>query len=204
VADGDDVGSERARQLGVLVAIVLTAAGLTYFFVQMDADDRVLAAQAHDASRLAECEEASATRHIELEGRLAECELDRVHGRCATLGDHVGEATVTAVSGRTDVRVGDTCRVELDWNSDPIEGCRGFVRCSRTALYGDLGSGFFECEVDEDGIVHGEDDEPTSEGEGDPRFVVDRESSELTVSEDAPAWSVTMTVPALREAALEE
>jgi len=102
-----------------------------------------------------------------------------------------------------DRLVAQVCSVELDWNSDPIEGCRAFVRCGEARLYGDLGEGYFECAVDEDGIVHGEDAEPTSAGQGDPRMTIDRASAEITVSDDAPGWSVTLSIPALREAALE-
>jgi hypothetical protein len=178
-----------------VVLLVLTTAGVTYFFVQRDADARVLAVETRGATRLAECEEGSATHRIEIEGQLAECELDRVHTRCATLGDQVDEARVTAVHGRSDVHIGDVCRIELDWNSDPIEGCRAFVRCGALRLYGDLGGGYFECTVDEDGIVHGEDAEPsTADGQGDPRLVIDRDAAELTVSDESPAWSVTLGV----------
>ncbi len=198
-----DVSGDRARRIGAVVALALAASGLTYLLVRRDAESRALDAAAHAATQLAECEEASVTRRIELEGRLASCELDRVHGRCGTLGDHVGDATVTAVRGRSDVQMAQVCSVELDWNSDPIEGCRAFVRCGELRLYGDLGEGYFECTVDDDGIVHGEDAEPTTAGEGDPRMTIDRASAELTVSDDAPAWSVTLSIPALREAALE-
>jgi len=185
--------------MGVVVAVMLASAGLTYFFVERDADARVLAIEAHAATRLAECEEASATRHIELEGELAAAELDRIHTRCATLGDHVGDATVSSVRGRSDVSVGQSCSIELDWNSDPMEACRAFVRCGDQRLYGDLGTGYFECTVDEDGIVHGEDAEPSSLDQGDPRLTIDRASAELTVSDDTPSWTVTLSVPALHE-----
>ena len=177
-----------------MVAIVLATAGLTYFLVERDAESRILALETHHATRLAECEEGSATRRIEMEGQLAECELDRLHRRCATTGDHVDEAPINALRGRSDLHVGDICRVEVDWNDDPMEGCRAFVRCGEHALYGDLGEGFFACTVDEDGLVHGEDAAPTApDGEGDPRFVIDRRSEEITVSDDTPSpWSVTL------------
>jgi hypothetical protein len=179
----------------MVVALVLATAGVTYFFVQRDADARVLAVETRGATRLAECEEGSATHRIEVEGQLAECELDRLHTRCATLGDHVDEAQVTAVRGRSDIHVGDTCRYELDWNTDPMEGCRAFVRCGLVPVYGGVGQGYFECTVDEDGIVHGEDANPTNlRGEGDPYLTIDRQSAELTISDETPRWSVTLGV----------
>ena len=198
-----DVSGERARRIGAAVGLALAGSALTYFVVHREAEHRALDAEARAASRLAECEEGSVTHRIELEGELASCRLDRVHGRCGAIGDHVGDATVTAVQGRNDVQVAQVCSVELDWNSDPIEGCRAFVRCGELRLYGDLGEGYFECTVDEDGIVHGQDAEPTSAGQGDPRMTIDRESAEITVSDDSPGWSVTLSIPALRQAALE-
>lgn len=189
----NDTQGERARQIGATVGLSLAIGAITYFVVHRDADARVLEVETRAATRLAECEEGSATRRIEIEGQLAACELDRLHARPPVVGDHVDEARATAVSGRSDVHVDQVCRYELDWNADPIEGCRAFVRCGDVPLYGGLGAGFFECTVDDEGIVRGEDAEPTGEG-GDPRLVVDRAAHTITVSDDGPSWSITLTM----------
>jgi len=192
-----DDSNERARRLAIPVGLVLVSAGLTHFFVQRDADARVLDVETHQATRLAECEEGAATRRLELEGRVAACELERAHASGGTTGDRVGHTHVVAVSGRSDLHAGDACDVELDWNSDPLEGCRALVRCGAVRLYGDLGTGFFACTVDDEGIVHGEDSEPSAGTEGDARLVIDRAEAELTISDEGAGavWSVTLSLP---------
>ncbi len=181
--------------MGVGAFVVVAVAGsITHLVDQRAADARVLRMRTRDATHLAECEERTALQAIELEGARASRAHERDHAIGPAIGDRVLDAQVRSVSGTTAVREGQTCRVELDWNSDPIEGCRALVRCGGALLYGDVGTGFFDCTVDARGLVHGEDSNPTSSG-GDPRLVVDRASSELTLSDDAPVWSITLALP---------
>jgi len=175
--------------LAILVA--LAAIGGTHALDARDADVRVERAEAEAALHLAEQREASAERTIELEGRMAECELARRHGACPHTGSTVDDARVTSASGAAPVRVGDACRVELGFSDDPLEGCRAIVRCGEQWIYGGPGAGFFDCTVDARGLVRGDDPNASSDG-GDPRLVVDRATHTLTISDESPTWSITL------------
>lgn len=184
---------DRARRVGGIVVVALVAAGAMHLFDQRATDARVLEVQAADAAQLADVEERSARQSIELQGQLASCELERHHAALPVVGESTVDATVELATGATTIGRGTACRVELDWNADPIEGCRALVRCGDTFLYGGVGTGHFDCTVDDHGLVRGQDANPTAEG-GDPRLVVDREAQRLTVSDDDPTWSVTLAV----------
>lgn len=181
---------DRNLWLAGCVALCVASIAATYLVMHGQRVD----ADADAAIALADARESGAAREVELQGQLAACRLDHGHARHQT-GDRTFDATVTATSGESRASQGDTCRVELDWSDDPLEGCRALVRCGTEWLYGDVGAGFFDCTVDGQGIVHGQDANPTSAG-GDPRLVVDRLGSTLTLSDDAPAWSITLALPA--------
>lgn len=172
-------------------ALGIAAVATTYLVMSQ----RLSAAEADAALALADEREAHGTRVVELQGQLADCELQRDHARPAADGDRTMDGRVMAVSGTTRVALDATCRVELDWSADPLEGCRALVRCGDEWLYGDVGAGFFDCTVDGQGLAHGEDTHPTSDG-GDPRLVVDRLASNLVISDSSPDWSVTIALPA--------
>lgn len=181
------------RMAGIAL-VGLIGAGVAYVATQHAADARLLEVRTDAATHLAECQEQSATQHLELSAQLASCQLQQSHDAPPRIGDTTVDASVSEVSGAAPVPRGTSCRVELDWNSDPMEGCRALVRCGDARLYGDVGTGFFDCTVDALGLVHGEDAHPTSDG-GDPRLVVDRATRALTISDDAPPWSVTIALP---------
>ena len=172
---------------------ILGAAGATHSLDAREADARVRDAEDAATLRLAAHQEASAERTIELEGQIAECQLARRHDACPNTGSLTFDAHVTALSGRTTVHVGDACRVDMTYTDDPLDSCRALVGCGDAWLYGGPGIGFFACSVDANGIVHAEDDSPTSDA-GDPRLVIDRATHTVVVSDDAPAWSVTLTL----------
>ena len=171
----------------------LVAAGATHSLDEREADARVRAAEDAATLRLGAHQEASAERTIELEGQVAECQLARRHDACPNTGSLTFAAHVAALAGRTAAHVGDACRVDVTYTDDPLDSCRALVRCGDAWLYGGPGIGFFACSVNANGIVHGEDAAPTSDG-GDPRLVIDRPTHTVIVSDEAPAWSVTLTL----------
>jgi hypothetical protein len=193
----DERANERLRMAGIAL-VGLIGAGVAYVATEHVADARLLRARTDAATALAECRTQSATQHVELTAQLASCQLQQSHEAAPRIGDATVDASVSEVSGAAPVARGAACRVELDWNSDPMEGCRALVRCGDTRLYGDVGTGFFDCTVDALGLVHGQDANATSDG-GDPRLVVDRATHALTISDDAPAWSVTIALPPLAD-----
>jgi hypothetical protein len=185
---------ERARWLGGTLIAVLVAAGGTHLYESRVADARVLAAHTADAEHLADAQETSARASIALQSDLAACELERRHAResAPIRGDVAQIADVREATGATTVRAGSTCNLELDWDTGADElPCRALIRCGTTRVYGDVGSGFFGCTVDAHGPIRGEDTNPTSDG-GDPRILVDRATRTIVVSDDAPAWSITL------------
>jgi hypothetical protein len=174
--------------VSIALLVLFLAVGGTHVLDAREAN----ANRAEAVLALAAAREAGAERTIELEGRIAECELARGHGRCPHTGTTVDDTHVMTITGAAPVAVGDACRVELMFSDDPFEGCRALVRCADRWIYGGPGTGSFDCTVDARGLVHGEDENPSSAEGGDPRLLVDREMRTLVISDDAPAWSITL------------
>jgi hypothetical protein len=108
-------------------------------------------------------------------------------------------AHVTVTSGASHVHVGDACRLDMTWTSDPNRYCRVFVECGDRRVYGSVGEGWLPCSVSPDqGILHAEDDNPTANG-GDPRITFDRSTSTAVLGDDGPAWTITLAVDATPE-----
>ncbi len=113
--------------------------------------------------------------------------------------DAVYDGRVTATEGSSHVHVGDTCRVDIEWTTDPSRYCRALVDCGERHMYGDVHQGWFPCTVNaDDGLVRGEDTEPTPT-DGDPRITIDRVANRVTIADESPSWSVTMTISARPE-----
>lgn len=102
-------------------------------------------------------------------------------------------AHVTHATGPAPVRRGATCDVTL---TAGVDDCRARVRCGEVGLYPDPGrEGFFPCEFDRQGPVHGADVHRT-ELSGDPRLDFDRARGTLEISDGVgdTAWAVTLHV----------
>lgn len=111
----------------------------------------------------------------------------------------VYDARVTRTTGESHVHVGDTCRVDLSWSTDPGRYCRALVDCGARHVYGDVGQGWLPCHVSaSEGLLNGEDDAPTSE-DGDPRILVDRVTSVVAIGDDGPSWAIWLSIDAAPE-----
>lgn len=187
------------------VVVALLGAGVTYVVTQRAADARVLEMRTQSALELADCREQSAAASLERTACEAQRRAEAAHEAPAIVGGDTVDATVSGVSGAAPVARGTACRVELDWNTAPMEGCRALVRCGEARLYGDVGTGFFGCTIDEHGFVHGQDAHPSADG-GDPRLSVDGSTRRMTLSDEGPDWSVTLELPEMvvRDASLDD
>jgi hypothetical protein len=108
--------------------------------------------------------------------------------------DDVYDGRVTATEGSSHVHVGDACRVDLEWTTDPGRNCRALVDCGERRVYGDVHQGWLPCTATAaDGLIRGHDDEATPT-DGDPRLSIDRVENRVTISDESPHWSITMSI----------
>lgn len=207
----------RLRRLRIVFAVTLgaLAAGLALLFWLNDS--RVQRERAGLLRIVAENETRG--RHLEARARELEGELRGAQAQVADLEERLATervapeppppapavflpsarsrvqiVSVARVAGMTSVRRGDPCTLVLDVDQGE---CRARVRCGEVGLYPDPGSGgYFPCEVDDEGPVHGADVRRT-ELSGDPRFDYDRARHRATVSDGsgAGAWEVELRLP---------
>jgi hypothetical protein len=109
-------------------------------------------------------------------------------------GTDVFDAHVTSTSGSSHVHVGDACRVDLAWTTDPSRYCRALIDCGDHRLYGDVGQGWLPCMPAPGGGFHsGEDVGDTSE-DGDPMVRIDRGANLVMLSDNHPSWSIALAL----------
>lgn len=204
----------RIRRLRIVFALTLgaLAAGLALLFWVNDANvQRERAALMRSVA-----ENETQARHLETRERELESELARAQERVADLEERLSappvvpeppspspagflpsartrvlSGSVVRVSGPTPARRGDPCTLVLDVDAGE---CRAQVRCGVFPLYPDPGSGgYFPCEADDEGPVHGADVRRT-ELSGDPRFDYDRPRHRAIVSDGSgtEAWGVEL------------
>jgi len=185
-----------------LVGLVGAAGALAFIVMRSDASRSYEApraeaearARAVAEQRAAMCDAQIARLQAELAARAAAPVAPPDVVRTSVYGAHV-----TATSGASHVHVGDACRLDITSHSEAGRLCRVFVECGDRRVYGSVGYGYLPCQVTPDqGVVHAEDDNPTSDG-GDPRITIDRITNTATVSDDGPAWSITLAMDAVPE-----
>lgn len=100
--------------------------------------------------------------------------------------------TVAETSGASGVVVGDTCALEVDYDSStPGLECHASLSCGMDVLYGGETQGFFPCDPGAglDGLHTGIDGAPTAE-DGDARFWISHERVELSDSSEGPRGEI--------------
>jgi hypothetical protein len=100
--------------------------------------------------------------------------------------------TVLVSVGQPGVRRGATCSVTLRYEARTSD-CHASVTCNDVALYPQGGEGFFGCTLRDDRIVSVLDANPT-EVSHDPRLDLDVDRRTLSLSDEHPSWSVTITL----------
>lgn len=186
--------------IGVAIALVVAGAGA--FFAMSagrhrDEGAEAAAAAAQAAEAQAACSAELAATRAQLAATQAEEEQVEAEAEAGAFvnDDAVYEGQVSATTGASHVHVGDTCRIDVEWTTDPSQNCRALVDCGERRMYGDVSQGWFGCRATADqGLVHGQDVQPTTH-DGDPRIDIDRTSGVVTMSDDDPAWSVTLAIP---------
>lgn len=200
MGESDDrrgTGGER-RAIAVASALVVLIAATTgaYWIGQTDGAEQIHSAQldAADARREhAACVERATAEAAEAAARL---ESVREAPSCPERYRVTTDATVSDATGATEVRRGETCRVELEWwSSGDQHNCRVHARCGATRLYGDVGLGFFECQRASDHIRSGVDRMASSEDD-DPMLELD--GATLRIHDESPTWSATLALAETR------
>lgn len=141
----------------------------------------------HEADR----QEREAATRVAPAVPLPDTVTTRVEERAERTTARVQTAHVTHATGAAPVRRGAPCDVTL---TAEVDDCRARVRCGEVGLYPDPGrEGFFACEFDREGPVHGADVRRT-ELSGDPRLDFDRARGTLEISDGVgeAAWAVTL------------
>ena len=185
--------------VAVLGVLVLAGGGVA-FLVLRSIGPAVL--DPAETERQARAQAERDARDAEAEAHIASLEAQLAQLRLAAPAtpdpayvddDAVYDGHVTHTEGASHLHVGDSCRVDVEWTTDPGRNCRALIDCGTRHVYGDVHQGWFPCVSNADGVQSGEDTEPTAD-DGDPRFSIDRTQNTVTVSDDGPSWSVTMSL----------